>query len=193
MTKHHTADEIFSYHIPEVEKLPVKSNLHAAALAMDLLDQAHVPMAVVNQVVQLIASHVPREGGLQRRIIMTNPYPETTNSLFPMVNITAIEAEQIAAKLGGRLPTSDEYDQLFKIRPWPHLIYEWTSDVLGSGRVVRGGSWGGSPGAGPTPPASGSSNSAYRNANVGSRVVKMLDADEPVPEGWIELPGGGAA
>lgn len=192
MTKHHTADEIFSYHIPEVEKPPVKSNLHAAALAMDLLDQAYVPMAVVNQVVQLIASHVPREGGLQRRIIMTNPYPETTNSLFPMVNITAIEAEQIAAKLGGRLPTSDEYDQLFKLKPWPHLIYEWTSDVLGSGRVVRGGAW-----YYPSVFARASNRNdydpAFRSGFVGFRVVKMIDADEPVPEGWIELPGGGAA
>ena len=192
MTKHHTADEIFSYHIPEVEKLPVKSNLHAAALAMDLLDQAHVPMAVVNQVVQLIASHVPREGGLQRRIIMTNPYPETTNSLFPMVNITAIEAEQIAAKLGGRLPTSNEYDELFKLRPWPHLIYEWTSVVDGGSRVVRGGARD----YGPSYARASDrdwSEPAERNVNVGSRVVKMLDADEPVPEGWIELPGGGAA
>lgn len=192
MTKHHTADEIFSYHIPEVEKLPVKSNLHAAALAMDLLDQAHVPMAVVNQVVQLIAPHVPREGGVQKRIIMTNPYPEVPGSVFPMVNITATEAAEIAAKLGGRLPTSNEYDQLFKLRPWPHLIWEWTSVVDGGSRVARGGAWNFRPS---NARASGRDwlGPASRFDFVGFRVVKMIDADEPVPGGWIELPGGGAA
>ena len=188
MTKrHHTAQEIFDYHVPEVEKLPVKSNLHAAALAMDLLDQAHVPMAVVNQVVQLIAPHVPREAGPQKRIIMAAPVPEAPGSLFPKVNITAIEAEEIAAALGGRLPTSDEYDELFKIRPWPHLIYEWTrTHGVGDTREVRGGSW-----RDPSKDARASlrnvNGATNRDGHVGFRVVKTIDAGEEAPEGWVEL------
>ena len=188
MTKrYHTAQEIFDYHISEVEKLPVKSNLHAVALAMDLLDQAHVPMGVVNQVVQLIAPHVPREVGVQKRIIMASPVPENLGSLFPKVNITASEAQHYAECLRGRLPTSDEYDELFKIRPWPHLIYEWTSTHgVGDVREVRGGAWYDS---------SKYARASYRYwyapdnrlADVGFRVVKMIDAGEEVPEGWVDL------
>lgn len=121
-----------------------------------------------------------------KTIIMLNPVPEEPGSLFPLVGISALEADTEAAKAGYRLPTSEEYDQLFKLRPWPYLIWEWTSTDRHPYRVLRGGSWffvarvvraadrnAAHPGA--------------RSWNYGFRLAKDVEDGAMIPEGWIQL------
>lgn len=128
-----------------------------------------------------------QKGFQVKTIIMCDPMPEVPGSRFPRVSINAFEAEKEAAKLGARLPTSEEYDRLFAEWPWPHLLYEWTSTDVGAARSLRGGAWFDRP-------------SDARAANrfwsvpaerldfIGFRCAKDVPDDAEVPEGWVVLP-----
>lgn len=121
-----------------------------------------------------------------KTIMMTDPVPEEPGSRVPMTNITAVEAEQWAAKQGARLPTPEEYDRLFAIEPWPHLVWEWTSTADNDMRLVRGGSWY------DLPRYARASvrhryDPAYRYMCVGFRLVRDILADAPVPTGWVVI------
>lgn len=121
-----------------------------------------------------------------KTIIMDNFVTEAPGSLFPRVNVTASEAEVLCAELGGRLPTSEEYDALFAKRPWPHLIYEWTSTPIDDSRVVRGGAWD----YGPSDARASSrdrSGPACRGDYVGFRCAREIPDDAEVPPGWVCL------
>lgn len=59
----------------------------------------------------------------------------------PAINMTAFEAEEFAQKLGGRLPTEEEWLKMFNLRPYFGGILEWTSSQECDRRVLRGGSW----------------------------------------------------
>mgnify|MGYP000953540856 CR=1 FL=1 len=122
-----------------------------------------------------------------KTIIMQDPVPEALGSRFPQVNVTAQEAEQICADLGGRLPTSEEYDRFFAQSPWPHLVWEWTSTLKGPGRrVVRGGAWNF-----PSKNARASDRDvfdpSFRIDGVGFRCARNVPDDAVVPEGWEVL------
>ena len=60
----------------------------------------------------------------------------------PVVFVSAIEADEYARRIGGRLPTDSELEHAFaqrtvaRIRP---VVWEWTSTAGGSSRVSRGG------------------------------------------------------
>ena len=62
----------------------------------------------------------------------------------PVTFVTALEADEYARLVGGRLPTDSELTEAFdqrtveRIRP---AVWEWTSTADGSSRVHRGGSW----------------------------------------------------
>lgn len=127
-----------------------------------------------------------------KTIMMMDPYPEEPGSRFPRVWLTAYEAEQIAAEQGARLPTSEEYDRLFAVRPWPHAIYEWSSSRRSGSRSIRGGSWINFPKSARAS-ARVSYDPAKRLDSIGFRLARDIPDDAPVPEGWIALSaeGGG--
>lgn len=56
-------------------------------------------------------------------------------NLMPVVNISAIDADEYCKWAGGRLPTSEELDGQFC------PVWEWTSTEEGQRRLVQGGSW----------------------------------------------------
>ena len=121
-----------------------------------------------------------------KTIIMRDPYPEYPGSRFPMVRVTAFDAEKIARDNGARLPTSEEYDRLFATDPWPYLVWEWMVIVEGLYWVLRGGAWlddarlvraarrlARHPGS--------------RDAYVGFRLARDIPDDAPVPDGWLAI------
>lgn len=89
--------------------------------------------------------------------------------------------------MNGRLPTSEEYDRLFAIDPWPHLIYEWTSDGDGAERVIRGGSWYYDVQDTLRASARNSDTPVFWNSTIGFRCARDVPDDAPVPRGWIVL------
>lgn len=63
-------------------------------------------------------------------------------------DISALDAEDYAASVGCRLLTSDEWDVLLAANILEVTIgdmYEWTSTIVKSLRVSRGGSWSSDP------------------------------------------------
>lgn len=124
-----------------------------------------------------------------KRIIMKDPVMEAPGSLFPKVRVNAFDAQALCARLieGGELPTSEEYDRLFALRPWPYLIWEWTSTSEGSSRVLRGGSWPGDFQASLRASACGRKGPGYRYYDYGFRCAASIPADQPVPAGWLDI------
>ena len=102
-----------------------------------------------------------------------------TSDLFDgeiLTNVSAIEADLFCKWSDTRLLTSEEWDILItyvkdikEYRIYPNM-YEWTTSVSNTSRVLRGGSWLNLRGY-----ARASSRDhidpAYRNDNVGFRVV----------------------
>ena len=121
-----------------------------------------------------------------KTIIMRDPYPQSPGSRFPLVRINAYEAEALARDNGARLPTSEEYDRLFAIDPWPLLIWEWTSDSKGSYRVLRGGAWC-SDARLVRAADRGANHPGYRHADIGFRLARDVPDDATVPDGWVAL------
>lgn len=119
---------------------------------------------------------------------MDKPWPEAQGSLIPKTNVNLAEAEALCQGLGGRLPTSEEYDLLFQARPWPYINYEWTSTEQGGDRIVRGGSWDGVVPALLRASARDGNAPTYRYSYLGFRCVKLIDDDMWVPKGWTQIP-----
>ena len=67
------------------------------------------------------------------------------DSHVPVTWVTAYQADEYAHRIDGRLPTDAELKAAFadqsitRLRP---VMWEWTSTIGGSNRVVRGGGWG---------------------------------------------------
>lgn len=122
-----------------------------------------------------------------KTIIMRDPIPEAKGSRFPLVQISASEAEARCRAMGGRLPTSEEYARLFAVDPWPHLVYEWTStSTYSGGRVVRGGAWVYWPSLARASDRDGV-EPAFRIDFVGFRCARDIADDAEVPEGWVVI------
>ena len=120
-----------------------------------------------------------------KTIIMRDPVMESEGSRFPRVNLNYNEAKKEVDKLSGRLPTSSEYDRLFAIDPWPHIVCEWTSTTEGNRQVIRGGWYG------LARFARSASRLVHRPGDrlgyVGFRLARDVPDDAPVPEGWIVI------
>lgn len=59
----------------------------------------------------------------------------------PAVYLNFEECCDIAASLKGRLPTEDEWLEVFRAKPYNGGILEWTSTHENADVVLRGGSW----------------------------------------------------
>ena len=121
-----------------------------------------------------------------KTIITRDLIPEAPGSRFPQVNVTYAEAAAEAAKLGGRLPTEAEVVQLFAQDPWSHVAYSWTTTSLDGWVVVRGGDWFDDPGL-VRASDRGWAAPGLRHDNLGFFVVREIEDDAPVPEGWVAL------
>jgi len=58
-----------------------------------------------------------------------------------LMQVSAEEADMYAAKIGGRLPTEKEWEEVCGKESALGAFWEWTSTVDGAARVLRGGSW----------------------------------------------------
>lgn len=80
------------------------------------------------------------------RPVLTEDLPLTHQGVQPpgqpAVNMTFDQCTEIAAEMGGRLPTEEEWLEVFDKKPYSGGILEWTSTEVEDVRVVRGGSWG---------------------------------------------------
>lgn len=122
-----------------------------------------------------------------KTIITRDLIPEAPGSRFPRVNLTFDEAVAEAAKIGGRLPTEQEVLRLFELDPWPHVALSWTTTPASRDRkVLRGGAWND-----PCEYARASNrldvDPTGRYGSVGFFVVREIEDDASVPEGWVTL------
>lgn len=122
-----------------------------------------------------------------KTIITRDLIPEAPGSRFPRVNLTFDEAVAEAAKIGGRLPTEPEVMRLFELDPWPHVALSWTTTPASRDRkVLRGGAWSNPSGVARASYRFGS-GPAFRSGGVGFFVVREIEDDASVPEGWVTL------
>ena len=121
-----------------------------------------------------------------KTIIMDNYVTEAPGSLFPRTHITLAEAQAACVAMGGRLPTSEEYDRLFAARPWPHLIYERAADMDGYMNVVRGGYWLLAPRNARASNRDGDAPDT-RVVYLGFRCARDIPDDGEIPPGWIVI------